>query len=385
MLRALGLAMTILVLPLGTARADAPPDLGANSALKYWQAFATLPKLSDAEGQKLIAECLTMPLDAQARELVAKADYSLRMLHYGVALPRCDWGVPAEEGIYARLPHGPAARVLSSLACLRARMRFEEGRNAEAVDDLVAALALARQVTRAGTYVMLLVGYSLEHRTGEALALYLPKLDAGTLKGLPARLAALPPGLNAATALATEEHFYLDWLVRGVKGAKDEESLLTVLAFTGLEPEGKGRDSREEVRAFLKACGGTPQGVLKFAEGTRASYARMASKWDLPPDQFEKELQREEKRQAGNPVFKVFFPALVNVRRAQARADVRRALLSAALAVRLDGRDALKEHPDPVAGGPFEYVPFEGGFELHSKVKQQDGKPVVLTVGRRGK
>jgi hypothetical protein len=79
------------------------------------------------------------------------------------------------------------------------------------------------------------------------------------------------------------------------------------------------------------------------------------------------------------------------------RADVRRALLSAALAVRLDGKGALKEHPDPIVGGPFEYVAFEGGFQLRSKWKVDEkvrsrwklderfAKPVTLTVGRRGK
>jgi hypothetical protein len=47
----------------------------------------------------------------------------------------------------------------------------------------------------------------------------------------------------------------------------------------------------------------------------------------------------------------------------------------AALAVQLHGRDALKDHPDPVAGGPFEYAAFEGGFELRSRLKDRDDKP----------
>jgi hypothetical protein len=111
----------------------------------------------------------------------------------------------------------------------------------------------------------------------------------------------------------------------------------------------------------------------------------MAKKLDLPPDQFEQEWEREKMRQAGNPVFKLVFPAYDRMRRLQARADVRRALLWAALAVQLDGRDALKNHPDPVAGGPFEHVAFEGGFELRSKLKGADDKPVALTAGRRGK
>ena len=104
----------------------------------------------------------------------------------------------------------------------------------------------------------------------------------------------------------------------------------------------------------------------------------------LPMDQFEKEFEREAAKRADNGVFKVFIPAMVNVRRAQARMDVRRALLSAALCrvVRMTGwpRDKL----DPVTGGSFEYLPFDGGFELSSKLKGRDQKPVTLLVGRRG-
>jgi hypothetical protein len=49
------------------------------------------------------------------------------------------------------------------------------------------------------------------------------------------------------------------------------------------------------------------------------------------------------------------------------------------------GPDALKNRPDPVAGGPFELVAFEGRFELRSKYKPTDDKPLVLIVGQRGK
>jgi hypothetical protein len=384
MLRALCLALATFFLPFGYASADAGPDLGANAALKYWQAFATLPRFTDAE-QKKFAEILTMPLDDHTRQIVAQAEYALQMMHSGAALPHCEWGTAYEEGIYVRLPHGPAARLLCSLACLRARLRFAENRNAEAIDDLIAAWTLGRHVSLAGTNVMLLVGYAVEHRTIETLALNLPKLNAKSIMDLKTRLCALPPGLGLAGALATEEKFYLDWLVRQVKEAKDKDSLLALLAFTGIEPEGRGRDPRQQARAFVDECGGTADGVLKFAAETRSCYTLMAKKLDLPLDQFEKEFERENSKQAGNPVFRVFFPALVNVRRAQARTEVRRALLSAALAVQLDGRNALKDHPDPVVGGPFEYVAFEGGFELRAKLKGTDDKPLALTVGRHGR
>ena len=388
MLRALCLATAVLVLPVGRASADAPGDLGANAALKYWQAFSTLPKFTDAEQAKLMAEHLTVPLDAQARESVSKAEYALRMLHHGAKLPRCDWGIDWEaDGIDVLLPQMTAARVLSSLACLRARIRFEEGRGAEAVDDMVAAMTLGRQVSLDGSLIGVLIGYNIEARTTDAIALHLPKLDPGAIRALKTRLDALPEGGTPAVGLLACEEKTLEWFIHKVKSAKDKESLVALLAPLAVlngQPEGKARDSANGGRALLAECGGTAAGVLKFAEAARPSYGRVAEQMALPLAQFETEFERETKRQAGNPVFKVFFPALSKVRRAQARADVRHALLPAAIDVRLNGRDAVKSHTDPVAGGPLQYADFPGGFELRSNFKQ-DEKPITLTVGLRGK
>jgi hypothetical protein len=382
MLRALCLAMVAVALPMASASADAPPDPASNAALKYWQAFSALPTLTDAERAK-IHEYLTSPLDDHARQIVNQAEYALTMLHQGAAQRRCDWGVSPEEGIYVRFPQAPASRVLAALACLRARIRFEEGKGAQAVDDIVAALTLGRHVSLAGTNLMLLVGFAIEHLAIETLAHDLPKLDAGLIRGLAKRLDALPTGMNTATATETEETFFLDWFIRRAKGAKDKEALVTALDFINIEPEGKPRGPVNKARAFIEECGGTPEGVLRLAEETRASYKRTARMLSQPLDQFEKEFESEGAKQSANPVYKFFFPAVVNVRRAQARIEARRALLMAALAVQLDGREALKNHPDPVVGGPFEYVPIPGGFELRSRFEARDHKPVTLTVGRQ--
>jgi hypothetical protein len=107
----------------------------------------------------------------------------------------------------------------------------------------------------------------------------------------------------------------------------------------------------------------------------------IAEKLQLPLAEFEKALEQESANQTGNPVFSVFFPAMVNVRRAIARVEVRRAMLLTALDVQLEGEVALKNHADPVMGGLFESVPFEGGYELRSKLKARDDKPLTLTVG----
>ena len=93
--------------------AAAADDLAANAALKYWQAFSTMPKL-DEKTQP--ADVASMPLDDKAKALVASADYSLEQMHYGAALPRCVWAISLEEdGIRTLLPECPAARNLTAL------------------------------------------------------------------------------------------------------------------------------------------------------------------------------------------------------------------------------------------------------------------------------
>jgi hypothetical protein len=220
----------------------------------------------------------------------------------------------------------------------------------------------------------------------DAIALFLPKLDPGTIKDLKTRLDALPEGGNPAAALRACEEKTLDWFIHKVKSAKDRESLvatLTPIALLAIEGRARVSDPVAEGRALLDKFGGSTTSVLEFAEAARPSYALMAEKLRLPVAEFEKEFEREATRQAGNPVFKLFFPAVAKIRQSQARAEVRRALLSAAFAVQLDGPDALKTHADPVGGGPFEYTKFAGGFELRSKFVH-DGRPLSLTFGRRG-
>src|SRR5262245_33704987 len=161
MVRAFSLAI-VFVLPVGPALADAPPDPSANAALKYWRGFATLPKLSDAVATKLNSDYLTMPLDAQAKEIVTKSDYSLKMMYYGAGLRNWDGGIDCDaEVVQALLPQMHAARTLATIAFLRARVRFDEGRIDDALDDVMAAVTMGRHVSLDGTLIGVLVGYAV--------------------------------------------------------------------------------------------------------------------------------------------------------------------------------------------------------------------------------
>jgi hypothetical protein len=376
MSRAVCLALTVLALLLSSTPVEAEPDAGVNAALKYWQAFTTLPSFTAAEQDKLMAECESVPLDAQVRGMVAGAKYSLEMMHRGAALPRCEWAIGwADEGLFNRLPYLDGARQLSWLACLRARMQFEEGRSLEAANDILAAMTLSRHISLDGSLPSILTGHAIERRLSEILARYLPRLNAGTLKDVKKRLAALPAGGSLADGVRQEQFLETGWFVRKIKEAKDEESALAFLSNVW--------GSRDEGLALLKDCGGTAAGVVKYTEELRSWYPMLAKQMDLPLDQFEKEQEVAAQKLAANPMYKRFVPAIVGCRRLEAQAQVRRSLLSAAVAVQLDGRAALKNHTDPVIGGSFDYVGFEGGFELRSKW-HPPSEPLVLIVGRRG-
>jgi hypothetical protein len=393
MLRAVCSTMTMLVVLMDSGFANAGPDQGTNAALKYWQAFAKLPTIAPPEQKKLEAECPTLPLDARVREIVTRSEYALQMMHYAAVQPFCDWGIGYEEGIGTMLPHLEGAGLLSSVACLRARLRFEQGRNTEAIQDIIDAMTLSRHITLDGVNIMLLWGYSLENRVSQTLALYLPKLSADMIKDLKTRLDALPKSESLAAALRIEDKCIEVSVVRKVKEAKDKESLVGSLTQM-LESE--GRTDVEKGRAFLQQCGGTADGVIGRAEAMRQSYGRMAKNHDLPLDQFVHEWNAEVKKQAGNPVFKELASNFPKMRWFTARAEIRRALLSAALAVQLNGPDALKTHADPLVGGPFEYASFKGGFELRSrftlgealrselKLDEPSAQAQTLTVGLRG-
>ncbi len=371
-----------------TRAVEQPTARAANAALPYGQAFIALRRLPGVGDETRFAEdCLTMPPDARARQMVSQAAYALRMLQRGAARPRCDWAVDAERGIDLPFTRAGRAGVLASVAGLRARLRFEEGHHRDAINDVVAALTLARHVSLDGTLDGLWAGQAIEHRLGQTLAAVLPRLDARTMQDLSRRLRALPPAGSVATATLRMEQSLLSWIEGEVKEAKDREDLLAFLTQLCGDKGESPEKNAAKARAFLQECGGSAKDVLRFAQEMRSRGAALAKKLDLPPDQRDSVWEREVKKLAGNPVFKVFAPALDNVRHRQTQADIRRALLAAALAVQLHGKSALKKHPDPVLGGPFAYAAFEGGFELRSRWKSEErfAKGLTLTVGRRGK
>ncbi len=382
MLRAVRLMVGLVVLSGGIVSAAEDSALGNNAALDYWQAFGTMPKLNDAEESKFVNEYPTLPLDAHVKDLVAQAGYSLRILHQAAAVRPCNWGINwAAEGPETMLPQLNGARILTTLAGLRARLAFEAGRPQAAVDDLVASLVLARQCGLDGSMIGLLVEYSIENRANGTLAANLPRLNADGLKALQARLADLPPGSKPSLAMRNAEENTAIWLREKVRRTTQPEEMIKL--FVDLGVFGNEKDPLAKARVLLKECGGTKEAVLKQLDDLQTVYAALAQILDLDLEQAEAQSKQLAAQHAGNPFYPLIVADVPNCKRAQARTEVRRALLATAIDVQLNGRDALKNHADPVTHTPFEMTDFPGGFELRSTWKQP--LPLTLTVGQRGK
>jgi hypothetical protein len=262
-------------------------------------------------------------------------------------------------------------------------LRIEEGQSTEAILDLAAALTLTRHLSTDSGLIVLLLAYNLEYRVSEAVATLLPRLDTQSLHALQDRLIALPTGGRPAEMLHFEEK-NLAWIIRKVKKSRDERDLVMLLAMlVDVEEPGRGKSRVVAARKFLEECGGTSNDLLKHFEALRPTYARLAPMLDLSVDQFTQEWARIQASNAANPAFPLLFSAYPRIRLAQARAEVRRALLAAAVDVQIHGRDAVKNHPDPGRDrGALDYSPLDSGFVLRSKLEGGDGKPLAITVGR---
>jgi hypothetical protein len=372
-----------LLLATGAALAAGPPavppgaDPGANAALRYWRAFAAARFAGVGGDRPLPEDARAAPLDARTRELVAAGADALGELRGGAAVPVCAWGVRFEEGPDTPMDHRKAMRELVTLACLRARLHFKDGRPGEAVDDLLAAMTLTRHLSTDGSIASIFIGHTAERVPVGILARHLPGLDAAAFAGLARRLEALPPGGDLGSAYVNEEKSGIDWLARGVRAAKGREDLLRRLAALPA--------LKDKAPEFLEACGGTAEGVVRRIDETRPYRRSWARKLSLPADRFESEVAPEAAELARtNPVYRMLTPPPGTLRQAEAVRQTERALLRAAVAVQGEGAGALERFPDPSDGKPFGHEPLAGGFRLTSRLKHRDS-PLTLTVGAEPK
>ena len=236
-------------------------------------------------------------------------------------------------------------------------------------------MAAARHLSQDGSLASVLFAYVLENTLSDILAQNLFRLSSEQLRELAIDISALPSGFNLGDALVAEK-VHRDDILDIAQEAKSRDELIELL----LKQAPILQSTRSLAIEIVDGCGGTIEGFLRCANRQHAFYTDWAVRFDLSPEQFEREYNAQfQEVSKNNSVMRQFTPALSRLRWAEAYCQTRRALLRAAIAVRLDGPNTLDRHPDPYDGKPFSYSPAEKGFRLSSQLAE-NGSPLSLAV-----
>ena len=223
---ALAALMVSWVSPTGAQTASAEDPLAQNAALKYWLAIEALP--ADKLDEKTVHEMGDVlsklgPVDEKLAAMLKAAEPALREFHRGAALPRCQWALSPQDGPDMTMPLTKKLLLLGRVSCLRALWRFQQGKQNEAIDDLLDTMTFARQISKP-SLIELLLDYVFEEEAACMAAANLNKLDAAAIKRLAEGIEKLPAAATARQAMETERQLSLEWLIRNVAepGAKEK-------------------------------------------------------------------------------------------------------------------------------------------------------------------
>jgi len=348
-----------------------------NAAVKYLRADAALRQsyVLPPDAPAKLQKALESPLDVEDEKLVAAAEDALVEFHHGAAIQRCDWSMSLEDGPLANTAHRGAIMELVAVSGLRARLRFRDGDTPGAIDDVLAAIAAARHLSVDGSIASVLFAHKLENAIAAVLAQNLHGFSPAQLNELSSKLGALPKGFSLGTALESEKLGRND-LLTAAQGAKDRDDLVERLVKRIPVLQSKTELTRE----IVDGCGSSVVRFVNCVNQQQSFYATWAPRFILPPEQFEMGYKAEiQELSRTNPVVREFTPNLPRLRWAEAYSQTRRALLRAAIAVRMEGPDALNRHLDPYDGNPFSYALADGGFRLQSRLSE-GGIPISLSI-----
>ena len=364
-----------------------------NPALQYYQAFLMAPNLSPADrdylymnagpGQKLPERC---------GQLVAEYNAELRLVRQAAraAVP-CDWGIDMTLGPAALLPHLSRAKAAVQAAMLRVAWDLQNGRTTEAREDLLAALALGRNVSRDGMLISALVEIAMESIVCVTVAENFGQFPPETLKHLAEGFDAAPARGTMAACITTENFCFQDSMMSKIlelqqaNPGKDDRVMAEIHElFLGEEGPEPGQTNIWE--RVVKAAGGTSDGIVKLLHDEGTLYQRLAVIMALPRAEFEGQMKQfnAEIQHSTNPFVSLAFPAVENARRKEFLIQVQLAMVRAAVEYKLQGEQGLKRVMDPCGEGPFAFrrFVFEGvdrGFELKSTFTYPGrGYPEVL-------
>jgi hypothetical protein len=248
------------------------------------------------------------------------------------------------------------------------------GRSAEALDDATRLAAMARHLSSDGTLTARLFSGDILEMTIAQVAELLPDVPVDVVRSFDAKWKAKAPLGSYADAVLCEAT-----VARPVFAAAAEEDpekvvgpkgyLIWNLDFLVDEPKAE-RDRRKKA---IRAIWLDPMRRSAAVDAALTLEREEATILRLPEDQFGARAASFKKRIDAEPWGPALVPAVEYLHGRERREAVALALLDAAIAVTLDGKEALSRIKDPAGNGPFEYTPTETGYVLTSKLERGRG------------
>jgi hypothetical protein len=282
-------------------------------------------------------------------------------------------------------------------ARIRVMWELQHNQQAEARDELLAAMALARNISHDGTIISVLVQVAMEAIASSTVAENFGKFSPETLQQFIEGLNALPARGTVAASMQTEKLYFHDWLVRKVMEIKadsagDESKAMAAIhkLVVGVDGGDEADKSRPDVwTRVLTASGGTSDGFLNLLNRQSQYKDRFAAITALPYAEFESQYAAltNEVGKSMDPF--LFLPALEKARARELRIDATLAMVRAAMEYKLHGDAGLQAVNDPCGQGPFGFERFffngvDRGFKLTSGYDINGNKALLIFVESQG-
>jgi len=396
--RSIGL---LLFLPFADATSAAPEfRTDINPALRYYQAYLKTPQLGSADHDYLfVPEWRGKKLDERFGSLIGTYGGQFKFLRAAAhATVPCDWGIDMSEGPYTLMLGLAPAKAAAQTARLRVMWHLQNGRQADAGDDLLAAFVLGRNLTRDGTTISALVQFAIENIIGSIIAENFFQWQPDTLRQIADGLDASPARGTIAQSLAVEKTSFCDWLLRKIRQLQQENpgndakvlekvrEVFDLAAGSTEEGEDKGFPDR-----VLAAAGGKVDRLLALVQEMAPLYDKAAALEALPPAEFEPQIKQFMTfiSTHPNPLVRKFFPFLEPCRTKEFAAQAKLAMVRAGIEYKLRGNAGLQSVTDPFGNGPFSLRRFvldgqDRGFELKSDYHGRGFDEVLIFVEKDG-
>lgn len=291
-------------------------------------------------------------------------------------------------------------------AKLRVAWDLQDDRQADARDDLLASLTLARNVSRDGTLIATLVQIAMEAIACNIVAENFGQYSPETLSQLVDGLEALPPRSTVAACVPNEKALFWAWTLRRIQelqranpgdDAKVMSGIHQMLATVfGLQARAglASTDKAEEANwweRLSQAAGGTSEGVAQLVRDLEPFDQKLAGILALPYGEYQEQIKqlKLEIPQSPNPLVGLSFPVWENSRARESKALVFLAMVRAAVEYKLYGEAGLQSVTDPCGQGPFAFQRFvfqgtDRGFELKSANDTDGFQQVLIFVENEG-